>query len=69
MSDAKAKQFSLILKSIMEKEVPPEEVPGHAVDYLVQEGYIEEHGNRKFHLTEAGALLYGEIFLKLRGKT
>lgn len=60
-------KFAEILKSVMETEVPPEiSNSAESIDCLVMEGFIEEHGNRKFHVTEAGALLYGEIFLRLK---
>lgn len=65
MTKGAASDFAKILKSIMETETPPEESPPHRVDWLVQEGYVEEHGNRKFHITEAGALLYSECFIRL----
>lgn len=64
----KDEDFKAVLKSIMETEVPPENIPNEAVDLLLQDGHIEEHGNRKFHVTQSGALLYGEIFLRLKRK-
>lgn len=59
-------EFALILKSVMESGCVPEAVRIESIDYLVREGMLDEHGNRRFHVTESGALLYGEIFLRLR---
>lgn len=61
-------QFAATLKSIMETQVPMEEIPSHVIDYLTAEGFVEEHGNRKFHVKESGALLYAEIFIRLRNQ-
>jgi hypothetical protein len=68
-SRSRQESFSEILRSIMETEVPPESAPSEDVDYLVREGFVDEHGNRKFHATVSGALYYTELFLRLHRRS